>query len=163
MSFCLLSYQSACVLSIWCQACWLFSYYLSTEFYYKMALHVTIIAEPSINTLDNGDAVPCPFFLVVWCRTCAHSRSPCLDGTLFLSPHVKKHLSWMGRQLQAQSFFRTRRNSRQSSCVEPFGGLYKSTLDDFLNLVAIIFSFQDLYHNLNLLIMRRTSPPAWHE
>ena len=61
MSFYLLSYQSACVSSIWCLACWLFSYYLSTQLYHKMAFHVAVIAEPTLNVLDNGDAMPCPF------------------------------------------------------------------------------------------------------
>ena len=133
MSFCLLYYQSACVSSIWCWACWLFSYYLSTQLYHKTALLVAAIAEPTINVLGNGDAMPCPpFSLVVWCWTRARSQPPHLDGTLFLSLHVTKHLRWMGRQLQAWLFFRSQHNSRQSSGVEPFGGLYKSTLNDFL-------------------------------
>jgi hypothetical protein len=83
MSFCLLYYQSACVSSIWCWACWLFSYYLFMQLYYQTALHVAAIAKPTINVLDNGDAVPCPFHwfsgvkpvttlvLLVWMAHCS--------------------------------------------------------------------------------------------
>jgi hypothetical protein len=31
------------------------------QFCHKMALHVTAIAKPTINVLNNGDTVPCPF------------------------------------------------------------------------------------------------------
>ncbi len=75
-----------------------------------------------------------PFALVVRCRTRAHSRPPWLDGTLFMSPHISKHLRCMGRRLQDRSFFMSRRNSKRSNGIELFGGLLKSILDDFLRV-----------------------------
>ena len=50
-----------------------------------------------------------------------------------------------------------RRNSRQSSGVEPFGGLYKSTLDDFLKsdcnylqLPKLLSQFKSIDHEKNI-------------
>ena len=97
MSFCSLFYQSACVLSIWCWACWLFSYYLSTQFLHKTELHVAAKAELTINVLDNGDAVPCPFLwsssvklaptllLLDWLVHCSCLRAFLLDRQTFAS------------------------------------------------------------------------------
>ncbi len=105
-----------------------------------------------------------PFSLVVRCRTRARSRPPWLDGTLFMSPHISKHLRWMSSRLQARTFFMSRRNSKRShGRVKPFGGLFKSTLDDFLRVDRDYLHSQDSYQNLDLLIMRRTSPLALHE
>ncbi len=73
-----------------------------------------------------------PFSLVVRCQTRARSCPPWMDGILFMSPHISRHLRWMSRRLRAQSLFMSRRNSKWSNGVEPFGGLLKSTLDDFL-------------------------------
>ncbi len=76
-----------------------------------------------------------PFSLVARCQTRARSHPPQLDGTLFMSPHLSKDLRWMSRRLRARSFFISRRNSKRShGRVEPFGGLLKSTLDDFLRV-----------------------------
>jgi hypothetical protein len=62
----------------------------------------------------------------------------------------------MGRCLQAWLFFMSRRNSRQSG-VEPFGGLYKSTLDDFLRsncnylqLPRLLLQFKSIDHEKNI-------------
>jgi hypothetical protein len=61
MSFSLLSYQSIFVLFTWCWACWPLQYYLYTQLYHKMALRVAAITKLSLNVLNFGDAVPCPF------------------------------------------------------------------------------------------------------
>jgi len=63
MSFCLLSYQSVFVSSIWCQACWPWQYYLFTQLNHAtiMAFHTAFIAESILNVLDNGGDTPCPF------------------------------------------------------------------------------------------------------
>jgi hypothetical protein len=55
-----------------------------------------------------------------------------MDDTLFMSLHISKHLHWMSRGLRAWLFFISWRNSKQSNSVEPFDGLLKLTLDDFL-------------------------------
>ncbi len=73
-----------------------------------------------------------PFSLVVQCQTCTRSCPPWMDGTLFMSPHISRHLHWMSRRLHTQSFFMPRRNSKQSNGVELLSELLKSTLDDFL-------------------------------
>ncbi len=132
MSFCLLSYQSACVSSIWCRACWLFLYYLSTHFYHEMALHVAAITKPTINMLDNGDAVPCPFpwssgvepapalVLLVWMVHCSFlrmSQSICVGW----ADDCKLGCSLDPGIIQGKV-----------TVLNPFGGLCKSTLDDFL-------------------------------
>jgi hypothetical protein len=63
----------------------------------------------------------------------------------------------MGRRLQARLFFMSQRNSRQSSGVEPFGGLCKSTLDDFLKsdcdyiqLPRLLSQFKSIDHKKNI-------------
>jgi hypothetical protein len=73
-----------------------------------------------------------PFSLVVRCLTHARLCPPRMDGTLFMSLHISKHLHWMSRCLCTWLFFMSQRNSKQSNGVEPFGGLLKYTLDDFL-------------------------------
>jgi hypothetical protein len=72
-----------------------------------------------------------PLSLVVRCRTRPRCRPPRLDGTLFLSPHIAKHLRWMNRRLRARSFFRARSHPVKEGCA-PFGGLCRSTLISFL-------------------------------
>jgi hypothetical protein len=73
-----------------------------------------------------------PFALVVRCRKRARCRPTRLDGSQFLSPSISKHLRWMKGCLRARVFFNSRRNSGQSSGVEPFGGVSSSILDRFL-------------------------------
>jgi hypothetical protein len=73
-----------------------------------------------------------PMSLVVRCQTHTCSCPPWMDGTLFMSPHISKHLQWMSRCLHAWLYFMSWQNSKQSNGFEPFGGLLKSTLDDFL-------------------------------
>jgi hypothetical protein len=72
------------------------------------------------------------FSLVIRCQTLTRSCHPRMDGTLFMSLHISKHLLWTSRRLRAQLFFMSRHNSKQSNSVELFGGLLKSTLNDFL-------------------------------
>ncbi len=98
-----------------------------------------------------------PFALVVWCQTRARSHSHQLDGTLFMSPHISKHLRWMGRCVRARAFFWSQRNSKQSNGIEPFGGLLKSTLDDFLRvdrdylqLSRLLSKFKSIDHQKNI-------------
>ena len=98
-----------------------------------------------------------PFALVVRCRTRARSRPPRLDGTQFMSPHISKHVRWMGRRVRARAFFRSRRNSKRSNGIEPFGGLLKSTLDDFLRvdrdylqLPRLLSKFKSIDHEKNI-------------
>jgi hypothetical protein len=104
-----------------------------------------------------------PFALIVWCRTCARSCPPRLDGSMFLSPHITKHLRWMKGRLRARSFFISRRNSQWSSGVEPFGGISSSILDGFLRsdvhflqLPRLLSQFWSVDHekNISLCISR---------
>ena len=98
-----------------------------------------------------------PFALVVRCRTRARSRPPRLDGTQFMSPHISKHVRWMGRRVRARAFFWSRRYSKRSNGIEPFGGLLKSTLDDFLRvdrdylqLSRLLSKFKSIDHEKNI-------------
>jgi hypothetical protein len=67
-------------------------------------------------------------------------------------------LRWMSRRLRARSFFLSRRNSKRShGRVEPFGGLLKSTLDDFLRvdrdylqLPRLLSKFRSIDHEKNI-------------
>jgi hypothetical protein len=102
------------------------------QLYHKMALCVANIAKLTLNVLDNGDAAPCPFSLVVQSQTHSRCCPLWMDGTLFISPHISKYLPWMIRCLRTWLLFMSWRNSKQSNGVEPFGGLLKSTLDDLL-------------------------------
>jgi len=74
-----------------------------------------------------------------------------------MSPHISKHLQWMGRRVRARAFFKSRRNSKRSNGVEPFGGLLKSTLDDFLRvdrdyfqLSRLLSKFKSIDHEKNI-------------
>ncbi len=98
-----------------------------------------------------------PFALVIQCRTHAQSCPPWLDGSLFLSPCVTKHLSWMKGHLHARSFFISWRNSQWSSGVEPFGGVSSSILDGllrsdvhFLQLPWLLTQFWLVDHEKNI-------------
>jgi hypothetical protein len=98
-----------------------------------------------------------PFALVVRCQKKASSHPPWLDGTLFMFPHISKHLQWMGRRVRAQAFFRSRRYSKRSNGFEPFGGLLKSSLDDFLRvdcdylqLSRLLSKFKSIDHEKNI-------------
>jgi hypothetical protein len=98
-----------------------------------------------------------PFSLVVRCRTHARSWPPWMNGTLFMSLHISRHLHRMSRHLHAWSFFVSRHNSKQSNSVEPFGGLLKSTLDDFLRsdhdylqLPRLLSKFKSIDHEKNI-------------
>ena len=88
--------------------------------------------------------------------------------TIPFSPHVMKNLRWMGRWLQAPVFFRYRHNSRQSSGVEPFGGLYKSTLDGFLKpdrnylqLPRLLSQFKYIDHEKNISFCTARVAALW--
>ncbi len=89
MSFCLLFYHSVFVSPTWCQAYWPLQYYLYTQLYHKMALHVAAIAKLTLNVLDNGDTAPCHFLL----SSCAKPRLllSSLEGwyTIHVSPYLK--------------------------------------------------------------------------
>jgi hypothetical protein len=98
-----------------------------------------------------------PFALVVWCRRrfCCHPQW--LDGSLFLSPNISKHLHWMKGRLRAWTFFMSWRNSSQSRGVEVFGGLSSSTLDvflrsdvQFLQLPRLLSQFRSIDHEKNI-------------
>jgi hypothetical protein len=98
-----------------------------------------------------------PFALVVQCRRRSHCYPQWLDGSLFLFPNISKHLRWMKGCLSAQNLFVSRRNSCQSSSVEPFGGLSSSTLDgflrsevQFLQLSRFLSQFQSIDHEKNI-------------
>ncbi len=98
-----------------------------------------------------------PFSLVVRCQTSAPSCPHWMDGTLFMSPHISRQLHWMSRCLHVWLFFISRRNSKQSNGVEPFGGLLKSTLDDFLRsdcnylqLPRLLSKFKSIDHEMNI-------------
>jgi hypothetical protein len=63
----------------------------------------------------------------------------------------------MGRRVRARAFFISRRNSKQSNGIEPFGGLLKSTLDDFLRvdcdylqLTRLLSKFKSIDHEKNI-------------
>ena len=61
MTFYLLSYQSVCVSSIWCQASWPWQYYLFMQLYATIkAFHAAFIAESILNVLDNRGDASCP-------------------------------------------------------------------------------------------------------
>jgi hypothetical protein len=101
--------------------------------------------------------VPCPFSLVVRCQTRARSCPPRMDGTLFMSPHISKHLHWMSRHLRTWSFFMSRHNSKQSNIVKPFGGMLKSPLDyflrsdcNYLQLPRLLSKFTFIDHEKNI-------------
>jgi hypothetical protein len=79
-----------------------------------------------------------------------------MDSALFMSPHISKQLHWMSRRLRARSFFMSWQKSKQSNGVEPFGGLLKSTLDDFLRsdcdylqLPRLLSKFTSIDHKKN--------------
>ncbi len=98
-----------------------------------------------------------PIALVVWCRRRSRCHPQWLDGSLFLSPNKSKHLRWMKGRLRARTFFMSRRNSSQSSGVEPFGGLSSSTLDgflrsdvQFLQLPRLLSQFRSIDHEKNI-------------
>jgi hypothetical protein len=62
----------------------------------------------------------------------------------------------------------TRRNSRQSSSVELFGGLYKSTLDDFLKsgcdylqLLRVLSQFKSIDHEKNISSCMAREAALW--
>jgi hypothetical protein len=80
-----------------------------------------------------------------------------MDGTLFMSLHISKHLRWMSRRSHTWLFFVSQQNSKQSNGVEPFGGLLKSTLDDFvrsdcnyLQLPRLLSKFTSIDHEKNI-------------
>ena len=63
----------------------------------------------------------------------------------------------MGRRVRARAFFKSRRNSKRSNGIEPFGGLLKSTLDDFLRvdrdylqLSRLLSKFKSIDHEKNI-------------
>lgn len=60
MSLCSLGFQSVFVLSTFCQACWLASYYVSIHNYHELALPVAATVELIKDVLVSGGAVPCP-------------------------------------------------------------------------------------------------------
>ncbi len=98
-----------------------------------------------------------PFALVVRCRRRSHCHPQWLDGSLFLSPNISKHLRWMKGHLRARTFFMSRRNSSQSSGVELFGGHSSSTLDGFLRsdvqylqLPRLLSKFRSIDHEKNI-------------
>ncbi len=119
------------------------------QLYHEMALHLATIAEPTV--LDNGDTVPCPFpwssgvepapalVLLVWmvhCYFLCMSQSICVGWADNCKPSCS-----------------------QSSSVEPFGGLYKSTLDDFLKsdrnylqFPRLLSQFKSIDHKKNILL-----------
>jgi hypothetical protein len=80
-----------------------------------------------------------------------------------MSPHISKHLQWMNNQLRVWSFFISWQNSKQSMGVEPFGGFSMSTLDNFLHSDQNFVQLPRLLSQFDLLIMKRTSPSAFHE
>ena len=165
MSFCLLSYQSVFVSSIWCQACWPWQYYLFMHLYATTkAFRAAFIAESILNVLNNGGDAPCPFLwslgvkpvpaliLLSWMVHCS-----CL--------HISQSIcgGWadaceLGRSICPGEIQRkvTVVLNRLVVCLSPHWMIS-------WGLIAIIFSSQDSYQNLDLLIMRRTSPPALHE
>ncbi len=94
-----------------------------------------------------------PFALVVRCRRGSCCRPQWLDGSVFLSPIISKHLRWMKGCLRSWTFFMSRHNSSRSSGVEPFGGLPSSTLDgflrsdvQFLQLPRLLSQFRSINH-----------------
>jgi hypothetical protein len=98
-----------------------------------------------------------PFALVVWCRRHSRCHPQWLDGNLFLSPNISKHLHWMKGCLRARTFFMSWRNSSQSSGVEALGGLSSSTLDgflrsdvQFLQLPRLLSQFRSIDHEKNI-------------
>ncbi len=97
-----------------------------------MALHVAAIIDSTLNVLSIE--APCVALFLGNLVLNLHLLSSSLVGlhTLFMSSHISKHLCWMGRRLQAMLIFLSLHNSRQSNGIEPFGGLFKSTLGNFL-------------------------------
>ncbi len=87
-----------------------------------------------------------------------HLLSSSLDG--WYTVHVSAYLKtfWlMSRCLRAWLFFMSRHNSKESNGVEPFGGLLKSTLDDFLRsdhnnlqLPRLLSKFKYIDHKKNI-------------
>ncbi len=141
-------------MSFWCQACWLASYYISIQIYQEQALHVVAIIELTINVPVVGGAVPCP---LPWSFGVGDILVVGLDGSLFLSPNISKHLRWIKGRLRARTFFMSWHNSSQSSSVEPFGGVSSSTLDgflrsdvQFLQLPRLLSQFRSIDHEKNI-------------
>ncbi len=98
-----------------------------------------------------------PFALIVWCRHRTRCHPAWLDGSQFLSPSISKHLRCMKGRLRARAFFNSRRNSSQSSGVEPFGGVSSSILDGFLQsdvhflqLPRLLSQFRSVDHEKNI-------------
>ncbi len=98
-----------------------------------------------------------PFALVIRCRRLSRCCPQHLDGSLFLSPNISKHLHWMKGRLHSRTFFLSRRNSSQGSDVEPFGGVSNSTLDGFLRsdvqllqLPRLLSQFRSIDHEKNI-------------
>ena len=60
MSFCSLGFQSVFVLSSFCQARWLASYYISIHNYHELALPIASTVKLIEDVLVSGGAVPCP-------------------------------------------------------------------------------------------------------
>ncbi len=160
MSFWLLFHQLVSVLSIWFKACWLFSYYLSTQFYHEMALHVAAIAKSTLNMFVNWGSVPCPFpwlfgikpvpalILLSWMVYCS-----CL--------HQCISIGWaevweLGCSLSPGII------QGKVNALNHFVGCQRTHETIAWGLIAIIFSSQDFCHNFDLLIMRRTSLPGLH-
>ncbi len=121
-----------------------------------MALRIAAIAKLTLNVLDNGDAAPCPFLwlssvepalalvLLGWmvhCSCLAYLKAFALDEQMFARLVI----------------FMSRHNSKQSNGVEPFGGLLKSILHDFLSsdcdylqLPGLLSKFKSIDHEKNI-------------
>ncbi len=163
MSFWLLFYQSVFVLSIWCRAFWPLQYYLYTQLYHKMALRVANIAKLTLNVLDNGGTTPCPFLWLSGVKlppSLALLRWMVHCSCLSISQGI--HVGWADVCALGHSLCPGVIQSKVTvlNCLVDYLSPHWMIS---LGLIAIIFSSQDFYQNLNLLIMRRTFPPALHK
>ena len=124
--------------------------------------------------LNNGDAARCPFLwssgaepvpALVLLGWMVHCSCLCISQSICIG-------RWMSRRLRAQSFFMSRHNSKHSNGIEPFGGLLKSTLDDFLRsdcnylqLQRLLSKFKSIDHekNISSCIARISAPGGTFE
>jgi hypothetical protein len=115
-----------------------------------MALRVATIAKLTLNVLNNRDAVPCSY---LWSSGGEPAPALILLGWMVHCSCLcisQGFLRWMSRHLHTWSFFMSRRNSKQSNGVEPFGGLLKSTLDNYLQLSRLLSNFKSIDHEKNI-------------
>ncbi len=163
MSFWLLFYQSVFVLSIWCWACWPLHYFLYTQLYHEMALRVADVAELTLNVLGNGDTAPCPF---LWLSGVEPAPALILLGWMLHCSCLRISQSicvgWADICMLGHSLCPGKIQSKVTVLNHLVDCLSQHWMISW-GLIAIIFSSQDFYQHLHLLIMRKTSPPALHK